>query len=71
MTIMITGGTGQLGNLIIANLLVRVPATEIIAGVRNGGMSATLKALKDQGGEVRCIDYDKTGNATESLCRCE
>lgn len=37
MTIMITGGTGQLGNLIIANLLVRVPATEIIAGVRNGG----------------------------------
>ncbi|MCP1184657.1 NmrA family NAD(P)-binding protein [Paenibacillus sp. 1781tsa1] len=61
MTIMITGATGQLGNLIIANLLVRVPATEIIAGVRNGGMSETLKTLKDQGGEVRCIDYDRPG----------
>ncbi|MGC5775871.1 NmrA family NAD(P)-binding protein [Paenibacillus pabuli] len=58
MSILITGATGQLGNLIIANLLTKIPATEIIAGVRNLSMPSTLEALKDQGGEVRCIDYD-------------
>lgn len=59
MSIMNTGANGQLGNLIIANLLAKIPATQIIAGVRNLGMSSTLEALKDQGGEVRFMDYDR------------
>jgi NAD(P)H dehydrogenase (quinone) len=35
MSIMVTGATGQLGSLIIDNLLQFVPAGEIIACVRD------------------------------------
>ncbi|KWX70937.1 NmrA family transcriptional regulator [Paenibacillus riograndensis] len=56
MTIMITGATGQLGSLIIENLLAELPDNTIIAGVRN---MDTATHFKDKGVVVRCADYDR------------
>ena len=48
--IAVTGATGQLGRLVIASLLKRVPASEIIAAVRTPSKAADLAAL---GGSVQ------------------
>ncbi|WP_310833126.1 NAD(P)H-binding protein [Paenibacillus pedocola] len=55
MQIMITGATGQLGGLILENLLQKMPAGQIIAGVRNPGKTSELHQL---GLETRIVDYD-------------
>jgi NAD(P)H dehydrogenase (quinone) len=55
--IAVTGATGQLGRLVIANLLKRVPAKQIVAAVRTPSKAADLAAL---GVQVREADY---GNA--------
>lgn len=55
MKIAITGATGQLGQLVIQALLKEVPASHIIALVRNEAKAATLK---QQGVELRRFDYD-------------
>lgn len=52
--IAITGATGQLGRLVIQNLLKTVPASEIIAAVRSPEKAADLAAL---GLQVRQADY--------------
>ncbi len=54
--IVVTGATGQLGHLVIAALLKKVPATNIVAAVRNVEKAKNLAAL---GVQVRWADYDK------------
>ncbi len=53
--IVITGATGQLGRLVIAALLRKVPASGIVAAVRNADKAKDLKAL---GVGVRIADYN-------------
>lgn len=54
--IVVTGATGQLGHLVIAALLKKVPATQIVAAVRNVEKAKDLAAL---GVQVRHADYDQ------------
>lgn len=54
--IAITGATGQLGRLVIAALLKKVPANQIIAAVRS---PEKAKDLADLGIEVRQADYSQ------------
>ncbi|HEX4247522.1 MAG TPA: NAD(P)H-binding protein [Pseudonocardia sp.] len=54
--IVITGANGQLGRLVIQNLLASVPATEIVAAVRRPEQAADLAEL---GIAVREADYDR------------
>jgi len=52
----VTGATGQLGRLVVDALLQRVPASWIVAGVRDPA-SAAAKALASLGVELRVADY--------------
>ncbi len=52
--IVVTGATGQLGRLVIASLLKKVPASTIVAAVRNVEKAQDLAAL---GVQVRRADY--------------
>lgn len=52
--IVVTGASGQLGRLVIENLLKKISATEIIATVRDPERATELKAL---GIDVRQADY--------------
>lgn len=52
--IVVTGATGQLGRLVIEQLLEKVPAAQIVAAVRSPDKAADLKAL---GVQVRQADY--------------
>lgn len=54
--IAVTGATGQLGQLVIAELLKHVPAGEIVAAVRTPSKAG---ALKEAGVNVRQADYSK------------
>ena len=54
--ILVTGGTGQLGRLVIASLLKKTAASNIIAAVRNVEKAKDLAAL---GVQVRLGDYTK------------
>ncbi|MDD2699980.1 MAG: SDR family oxidoreductase [Sideroxydans sp.] len=62
--IVITGATGQLGHLVIAALLKKVPASSIVAAVRNVDKAADLAAL---GVQVRYADYDKPDSWDSAL----
>lgn len=55
MSIVVTGATGQLGGLVIQHLLKKVPASQIIASVRNVEKASNLA---DLGVEVRYGDYN-------------
>jgi len=54
--IVITGATGQLGRLVIKDLLKVLPAGELVAAVRNPAKAQDLAAL---GVQVRQADYDR------------
>ena len=54
--IVVTGATGQLGRLVIEQLLTRLPASQIIAAVRSPEKAADLSAL---GVQVRQADYSQ------------
>lgn len=54
--IVITGATGQLGRLVIAELLKTVPAAQLVAAVRSPAKAADLAAL---GVTVRQADYSE------------
>jgi NAD(P)H dehydrogenase (quinone) len=56
MMIAITGANGQLGRLVIQHLLNSVPASQIIAAVRNLETARDLSAL---GVQLRLADYDQ------------
>jgi NAD(P)H dehydrogenase (quinone) len=53
--IVVTGATGHLGRLVIAALLKKVPASGIVAAVRNAEKAKDLAAL---GVQVRIADYN-------------
>ncbi|MGG1518858.1 SDR family oxidoreductase [Paenibacillus oryzisoli] len=55
MKILITGATGQLGNLVVRHLLQKVPGHQLIAIVRN---LEKASALAELGIEVRQADYN-------------
>ncbi|WP_238655794.1 NAD(P)H-binding protein [Paenibacillus piscarius] len=55
MRILITGANGQLGSQIIELLRHRIPAGQIVAGVRQMEQAAHLR---EQGIEIRYVDYD-------------
>lgn len=54
--IVVTGATGQLGHLVIAALLKKVPASSIVAAVRNLEKARDIQAL---GVQVRYADYNQ------------
>ncbi|MFI0942909.1 SDR family oxidoreductase [Streptomyces sp. NPDC021020] len=56
MSIVVTGATGQLGRLVTAALLRRVPADQVVAAVRDPRKAS---GLAEQGVEVRTADYDR------------
>ncbi|WP_196210191.1 SDR family oxidoreductase [Citrobacter sp. Res13-Sevr-PEB04-36] len=62
--IAITGATGQLGQHVIENLLKTVPASQIVAIVRNPAKAA---ALSEQGITVRQADYTDEAAFTTAL----
>lgn len=62
--IVVTGATGQLGRLVIAALLKKVPAAEIVAAVRN---TEKAKELAESGIQVRYADYSKADSWDEAL----
>ncbi|MFP2239512.1 SDR family oxidoreductase [Pseudescherichia vulneris] len=62
--IAITGATGQLGHLVIDNLLKTVPANQLVAIVRN---PAKAQALTDQGIVVRQGDYSDEASLKTAL----
>ena len=53
--IVITGATGQLGRLVIQSLLAKVPASQIVAAVRNPARAADLAALGRPGFARSCV----------------
>lgn len=56
MTIVVTGATGQLGRLVVEELLERnVPAGQIVAAGRNVGR---LEDFARRGVQTRAIDFD-------------
>lgn len=62
--IVVTGATGQLGRLVIASLLKRVPASQIIAAVRTPSKAADLGA---RGVQVREADYGRAATLAEAF----
>ena len=54
--IFVTGATGQLGRKVVDALLQRVPATSVVAGVRDTAKAADIHG---HGVELRMADYDK------------
>jgi NAD(P)H dehydrogenase (quinone) len=62
--IAITGATGQLGRLVVAQLLDRVPAGEIVAAVRSPEKAADLA---ERGVAVRRADYDDPDTLTAAF----
>lgn len=62
--IVITGATGQLGRLVIDSLLQRVPASSLVAAVRNVEKAEDIAAL---GVQVRQADYNEPANWDAAL----
>jgi NAD(P)H dehydrogenase (quinone) len=62
--IVVTGATGQLGRLVIASLLKKVPAAQIVAAVRNVEKAKDLAA---QGVQVRQADYTQPASWDAAL----
>ncbi|GAA6146411.1 SDR family oxidoreductase [Thalassolituus maritimus] len=62
--IAITGASGQLGRLVIDSLLTSVPASELVALVRN---PASVSDLKDKGVNVRQADYTQPDTLITAL----
>ena len=62
--IVVTGATGQLGRLTITALLRTVPASQIVAAVRNPAKAADLAAL---GVQVRQADYNQPASLDTAL----
>jgi NAD(P)H dehydrogenase (quinone) len=63
-TIVVTGATGQLGRLVIADLARTAPAAHVIGIVRN---TAAAKDLADRGVELRAADYENTTSVAAAL----
>ncbi|MFB3166943.1 SDR family oxidoreductase [Neobacillus sp. 179-C4.2 HS] len=66
MKILVTGAAGKLGSNIVENLVKKVPASDIIAGVREP-QSEKAKAYEAQGIEVRLTDFEKKETLVEAF----
>jgi NAD(P)H dehydrogenase (quinone) len=64
MSIVVTGATGQLGRLVIDELLGRVPADQVAAVVRNPYKAADMAA---RGVELRIADYNEPQTLKEAF----
>ena len=64
--LLVTGATGELGQLVIADLLRTVPAENIVASVRSKD-NPLVAALERQGVEVRVADYADAPSMMEAL----
>jgi NAD(P)H dehydrogenase (quinone) len=62
--IVVTGATGQLGQLVIDGLLQRVPAEQVVAAVRTPAKAAPMAA---RGVTVRAADYDEPAQLSAAL----
>jgi len=62
--IVVTGATGQLGRLVIAALLKKMPASDIVAAARNGEKARDIAA---RGVNVRLADYNQPQAWDEAL----
>lgn len=62
--ILVTGASGNLGRLVIENLLRRLPPAEVIAGARTPDK---LRALAEQGVVVRPLDYNQPATVEAAL----
>ena len=62
--IVITGATGQLGSLIVASLLERVPAEEVGVSVRDPGRAADLA---ERGVRVRRGDFSEPSSLADAF----
>ncbi len=62
--IAVTGATGQLGRLVIADLLRAAPSAKVIGLVRN---LAAAKDLADRGVELRSANYDDPASVAAAL----
>ncbi len=62
--IVVTGATGQLGRLVITSLLKKVPASGIVAAVRNVEKAKDIAAL---GVQVRQADYNQPASWDAAL----
>jgi NAD(P)H dehydrogenase (quinone) len=63
-TIIVTGATGQLGRLVVADLLKIAPAAHVIGLVRN---AAAAKDIADRGVELRTANYDDPASVAAAL----
>lgn len=66
--ILVTGATGQLGRLVIEQLIQVVPASQVIAAVRSPEKAADLVAL---GVQVRKADYAQPSTLDSALAGAE
>ena len=66
--IVITGATGQLGQLVISQLLEKVPAGQIVAAVRDPAKAAELAA---RGVQVRRADYNDAASLDAAFAGAE
>jgi NAD(P)H dehydrogenase (quinone) len=66
--IVVTGATGKLGRLVVAQLLEKVPAREIAVAVRDPGKAADLAA---KGVEVRRADYAEPASLESAFAGAE
>lgn len=66
--IVITGASGQLGRIVIEELLAKVPAARIVAAVRN---PASVRDLAEKGVQVRQADYDRPETLASALAGAE
>lgn len=62
--VLVTGATGKLGRLAVEALLKRIPASQVIAGVRSPEKAADLAA---RGVTVRALDYDRPETLATAL----
>lgn len=63
-TIVVTGATGQLGRLVVADLLRMAPTARVIGLVRD---TAAAKDLADRGVELRAANYDNPASVAAAL----
>jgi NAD(P)H dehydrogenase (quinone) len=64
--IIVTGAAGNLGSNIVENLVKKVPASDIIVGVRDP-QSEKAKAYEAQGIKVRLTDFEKKETLVEAF----
>ena len=64
----ITGASGQLGRLVIENLLAKTPPSRLVAAVRQPDKVADLAA---RGVKVRLADYDRPETLTDAFADVE